>query len=84
MANQDQALDTRRVEELVAISYAPSWNHPRVAANTSSSTSIVIGVMGLTGSGKSTLISMLTGQDAPIGHTLEACMNIHLREKSSK
>lgn len=30
--------------------------------------------MGLTGSGKSTLISRLTGEDVGIGHSLHSCM----------
>ncbi|KAH6714305.1 P-loop containing nucleoside triphosphate hydrolase protein [Leptodontidium sp. MPI-SDFR-AT-0119] len=57
MANQSQELMALPPEELFNIS----------------ASSIVIGVMGLTGSGKSTLISTLTGEDVPIGHTLEAC-----------
>jgi ribosome biogenesis GTPase A len=31
-------------------------------------------IMGVTGSGKSTLISRLTDQDVGIGHSLESCM----------
>ena len=33
----------------------------------------IIAVMGMTGSGKSTLIKNITGQDVVIGHNLEAC-----------
>ncbi|KAJ4264293.1 hypothetical protein NW762_005489 [Fusarium torreyae] len=34
---------------------------------------IFIAVMGMTGSGKSTFISLCTGQDVPVGHNLQAC-----------
>ncbi|KAF4965619.1 hypothetical protein FSARC_6606 [Fusarium sarcochroum] len=36
-------------------------------------TDIFIAVMGMTGSGKSTFISLCTGQDVPVGHNLQAC-----------
>nr|RBQ99978.1 hypothetical protein FVER53263_08695 [Fusarium verticillioides] len=34
---------------------------------------ILIAIMGMTGSGKSTFISLCTGQDVPVGHDLQAC-----------
>ncbi|KAH7154155.1 hypothetical protein DER46DRAFT_612687 [Fusarium sp. MPI-SDFR-AT-0072] len=34
---------------------------------------ILIAIMGMTGSGKSTFISLCTGQDVPVGHELQAC-----------
>lgn len=34
---------------------------------------IFIAVMGLTGTGKSTLISEYTGEEAGVGHMLESC-----------
>ncbi|MCJ1386854.1 hypothetical protein MMC17_009982 [Xylographa soralifera] len=39
----------------------------------SSSTDIVIAVFGLTGTGKSSFISKLTGKDLQIGHGLQSC-----------
>ncbi|KAJ6192387.1 P-loop containing nucleoside triphosphate hydrolase protein [Bipolaris maydis] len=50
-----------------------SQQHYRSQQNASSSESIGILVMGLTGAGKSTFISQLTNQDAEIGHSLESC-----------
>ena len=46
-----------------------------------SSDSIVVGIMGLTGAGKSTLISTLTEQDVLIGHDLKACISMHQLEQ---
>ncbi|KAI1023940.1 hypothetical protein LB504_005340 [Fusarium proliferatum] len=37
------------------------------------SSDILIAIMGMTGSGKSTFISLCTGQDVPVGHDLQAC-----------
>ncbi|KAF4437994.1 hypothetical protein FACUT_5260 [Fusarium acutatum] len=34
---------------------------------------ILIAIMGMTGSGKSTFISLCNGQDVPVGHDLQAC-----------
>ncbi|KAF5849062.1 hypothetical protein GGP41_005977 [Bipolaris sorokiniana] len=50
-----------------------SQQHSKSQQNASSSESIGILVMGLTGAGKSTFISQLTHQDAEIGHLLESC-----------
>jgi ABC-type lipoprotein export system ATPase subunit len=33
----------------------------------------LIAIMGMTGSGKSTFISLCTGKDVPVGHELQAC-----------
>lgn len=40
------------------------------------SNEIVIVVFGLTGSGKSTIISNLTGKDLKIGHGLQSCEHL--------
>ncbi|KAL6858334.1 hypothetical protein ACO1O0_005795 [Amphichorda felina] len=34
---------------------------------------VIVLIMGMTGSGKSTFISLCTGEDVPVGHSLEAC-----------
>lgn len=34
---------------------------------------IFVAVMGMTGSGKSTFISLCTGEDVAVGHDLQAC-----------
>lgn len=36
-------------------------------------TDVFVAMMGMTGAGKSTFISLCTGQDAPVGHDLQAC-----------
>ena len=36
-------------------------------------TDILIGVMGMTGAGKTSFIKEITGLDMEVGHTLEAC-----------
>ncbi|PVF93980.1 hypothetical protein CPB86DRAFT_72144, partial [Serendipita vermifera] len=43
---------------------------------------IIIGVMGLTGAGKSTIVNLLSGSDFTIGRRLQACTNnVQLTEK---
>lgn len=39
----------------------------------SSKEDIIIAVMGVTGAGKSTFVSLLSGEDIEIGHGLQSC-----------
>lgn len=48
----------------------------KTATTPLSNNNIVIAVFGLTGSGKSTFISKLTGKDVEIGHGLQSCEQI--------
>jgi hypothetical protein len=43
---------------------------------TTTSNKIVVAVFGLTGTGKSSFISRLTGQDVKIGHGLQSCEHV--------
>jgi len=52
-----------------------SRRKPKVAGPIASD-KIVVAVFGLTGTGKSTFISKLTGRDVKIGHGLQSCEDI--------
>jgi hypothetical protein len=52
-----------------------AWKRPRTDSPTASN-KIVVAIFGLTGTGKSSFISKLTGREVKIGHGLESCEDI--------